>query len=49
MNTKETLLAISMTTIATGTALIQTNVTNGMIMVVVGIALIFIRGYLKVK
>ena len=49
MNTKETLLAISMTTIATGTALMETNVRNGMIMVVVGISLVFLRGYLKIK
>jgi hypothetical protein len=44
---KESLLALSVTTIGAGTSLVGENLTAGIVLVLIGIALIGIRGYLK--
>ena len=47
MNNIETLLAIGITAISSGVAIIQTDIVTGIVLVVIGVGLIFVRGKLK--
>lgn len=47
INQKEVLLAAGTTVIGFGTVIIQTKLVEGVIMIAVGTALFFLRGFLK--
>lgn len=47
INQKEVLLAAGTTVVGLGTVTIQTDTFNGVVLIAVGTALFFLRGYLK--
>jgi len=47
--TQESLLSIGILSIATGVPTISTDIARGLVFVGVGIALLFVRGFLKLK
>lgn len=47
--TKETLLGLAITAIASGVSLIQADMVTGLVLVAVGAGLVALRGFLKVN
>jgi hypothetical protein len=45
--TKESLLAMAVASISSGTAVVTSNLTAGVVLILSGFALIAIRGYIK--